>query len=63
MADAHGKRSLKWTPDWPVSIVCARSANDNLRTPGPSANTTRIMLGCAGALAALLVAFHSTFGF
>ena len=63
MADAHGKRMLKWNPNWPVSIPRARPANDNLPTGRRSANAIRIMLGCAVALAGALVAFHSTFGF
>ena len=63
MEHPHGKRLLKWRPDWPMSVVRARSANDNRRSRGRSANAMAIMLGCAVALAALVVALHSTFGF
>jgi hypothetical protein len=63
MADAYEKRRLKWTPDWPLSILRERSANDNLPTRNRSAKTMSIVLGCAVALAVLLMAFQSSFWF
>jgi hypothetical protein len=63
MVDADRKRMLKWTPDWPLSPLRTRSANDHLPTGKRSANAICIVLMSAVELAAVLVAFHSTLGF
>jgi hypothetical protein len=50
-------------PRIPVRIAPAASINDNLPTGNPSGKTVLIVGGCAIALVAVLVAFHTAFGF
>jgi len=63
MVHALGKRRLKWTPDWPVSLPRA-SAHDNLPTRTQGGKGMHIALCSAFMLALVLARFHhSAFGF
>jgi len=59
MPDAHGRRSLKWTPEWPMTAH-ARAASDN---PSPSVQLKLVVFGCAIAFLWLLIEFHSALKF
>jgi hypothetical protein len=63
MAHAHGKVRLKWTPDWPVTIHDAPSANNDLGGRKQRGRTVHIAVCCAFMLALVGVRFHSAFGF
>jgi hypothetical protein len=62
MAHAHGKRKLKWTPDWPFALL-RPSAHDNLPARTQGGRTVDIAFGSATVVALALAAFHSAFGF
>jgi hypothetical protein len=59
MPDAHGRRRLKWVPEWPM-LSRARATSDN---PSPSVGMQLLVFGCAIALLCLLIEFHSALEF
>jgi hypothetical protein len=59
MAHAPGKRRLKWTPDWPVTVPRSPSVNDRLQAREPGGRAVHIAFCGAIMLAIVLVAFHS----
>ena len=59
MTERHGRRRLKWAPEWPM-MSRAQASADN---PSPSVQIGLVVFACAISLVFILVEFRSTWGF